>query len=101
MKVTVEDILKIRPGRTKTFILESPNECHSAKSLVGYKDMEKEVEKKPIGPTLKRMQVGDKEAFPVWRALSVRSTIGQIQTVTDMRFSTRSEYPDFIVTRKQ
>ena len=51
--------------------------------------MEKEVEKKPIGPTLKRMQVGDKETFPVWRALSVRSTIGQIQTVTDMRFSTR------------
>ncbi len=36
MKVTVEDILKIRPGRTKTFILESPNECHSAKSLVCY-----------------------------------------------------------------
>lgn len=30
--------------------------------------MEKEVEKKPIGPTLKRMQVGDKETFPVWRA---------------------------------
>lgn len=64
-------------------------------------NMEKEVEKKPIGPTLKRMQVGDKETFPVWRALSVRSTIGQIQTVTDMRFSTSSEYPDFIVTRKQ
>lgn len=36
MKVTVEDILKIRPGRTKTFILGKPNECHSAVSLVGY-----------------------------------------------------------------
>lgn len=36
MKVTVEDILKIRPRRTKTFILESPKECHSAKSLVSY-----------------------------------------------------------------
>lgn len=47
------------------------------------------------------MQVGEKEAFPICRALSVRSTIGQIQTVTAMRFSTRSEYPDFIVTREQ
>ena len=64
-------------------------------------NMEKEVKKKPIGPTLKKMQVGDKEAFPIWRALSVRSTIGQIQTVTAMRFSTRSEYPDFIVTRER
>lgn len=36
MKVTVEDILKIRPGKTKTFILGTPSECHSAKSLVGY-----------------------------------------------------------------
>lgn len=36
MKVTVEDILKIKPGKTKTFILSSPKECHSARSLVGY-----------------------------------------------------------------
>lgn len=36
MKVTVEDILKIRPGKTKTFILEKPKECHSAVSLVCY-----------------------------------------------------------------
>lgn len=63
--------------------------------------MEKEIERKPIGPTLKKMQVGEEEVFPIWRALSVRSTIGQIQTVTDMRFSTHSEYPSFIVTRKK
>ena len=36
MKVTVEDILKIRPGRTKTFIVGSPKGCHSAAALVGY-----------------------------------------------------------------
>lgn len=36
MKVTVEDILKIRPGKTKTFILGSPKDCHSAVSLVCY-----------------------------------------------------------------
>jgi len=36
MKVTVEDILKIRPGKTKTFILGNPRECHSAVSLVCY-----------------------------------------------------------------
>lgn len=36
MKVTVEDILKIKPGKTKTFILGSPKECHSAVSLVCY-----------------------------------------------------------------
>lgn len=35
-KVTVEDILKIRPGKTKTFILENPKECHSAVALVCY-----------------------------------------------------------------
>lgn len=62
--------------------------------------MGKDVEKKPIGPTLKKMQVGNEEVFPLWRALSVRSTIGQIQTVTDMRFSTRSEHPNFIVKRE-
>lgn len=62
--------------------------------------MENNVEKKPIGPTLKKMQVGEEEVFPIWRALSVRSTIGQIQTVTDMRFSTHADYPHFRVTRK-
>lgn len=36
MKVTVEDILKIRPGKTRTFILSNPRECHSAVSLVCY-----------------------------------------------------------------
>lgn len=36
MKVTVEDILKIRRGRSKTFALERPSECHSLVSLVGY-----------------------------------------------------------------
>lgn len=36
MKVTVEEILKIRPGKAKTFVLEHPNECHNAVSLVGY-----------------------------------------------------------------
>jgi len=36
MKVTVDDILKIKKGKTKTFILDTPNECHSLVSLVGY-----------------------------------------------------------------
>lgn len=36
MKVTVEDILKIRPGRTKTFIVGNPKGCHSAVALVSY-----------------------------------------------------------------
>ena len=36
MKVSVEDIMNIKPGKTKTFILGKPSECHSAKSLVSY-----------------------------------------------------------------
>lgn len=36
MKVTVEDILKIKRGKSKTFLLGKPSECHSAISLVGY-----------------------------------------------------------------
>jgi len=36
MKVTVEDIMKIKKGKAKTFILDTPNECHSLVSLVGY-----------------------------------------------------------------
>lgn len=36
MKVTVDEILKIRPGKTKTFILGSSKECHSAVALVCY-----------------------------------------------------------------
>lgn len=36
MKVTVEDILKIRRGKSKTFILDRPSDCHTAISLVSY-----------------------------------------------------------------
>lgn len=36
MKPTVDDILKIRPGKAKTFILATPSECHSLRSLIGY-----------------------------------------------------------------
>jgi len=36
MKITVDDILLIKPGRTKVFFLKSPNECHSVVSLVSY-----------------------------------------------------------------
>jgi len=36
MKVTVDDILKIKKGKAKTFILDTPNECHNLVSLVGY-----------------------------------------------------------------
>lgn len=36
MKPTVEDILKIKPGKSKTFICESYKECLGAKSLAVY-----------------------------------------------------------------
>ena len=36
MKVSVEDILNIRPGGTRVFTLETSSQCHSARALVGY-----------------------------------------------------------------
>lgn len=35
-KVTVEDILSIKKGHTRTFLLEKASECHNATALVSY-----------------------------------------------------------------
>jgi len=36
MKVTVNDIINIKPGRTRTFVLDKPSDCHTVASLVSY-----------------------------------------------------------------
>lgn len=36
MNVRIEDILKIRKGSSKTFVCDSFQGCHSAKSMVYY-----------------------------------------------------------------
>ena len=36
MRVTVEDIKKIKAGKSKTFIVESPDAVNCAKSLASY-----------------------------------------------------------------
>lgn len=59
-----------------------------------------EPRKKPIGPVLKKMEVGEQETFPAARGLSVRSTIAQIQLVSTKRFSTKTTRPFIVVTRE-
>jgi hypothetical protein len=63
MKVTVDEILRIRPGKTKTFILGSPRECHSAVALVCY-----------VKKTRKPSDVGNYTTSTDWESNSISIT---------------------------
>ena len=58
-----------------------------------------EVEKKPIAPTLRKMNVGDVEEFPVERYTSVNSAIQTVEYKKESEFSMRKEGDVVYVTR--
>ena len=59
----------------------------------------KSIEKKPISPVLREMEVGQTEEWPRQRATSLRNIIGRVQLETDRKFRTYREGNDIVVTR--
>ena len=46
--------------------------------------------KKPIAPTLKKLEIGEKADYPIRRSTSVETTIGRVQRESTKKFSYRT-----------
>lgn len=62
-------------------------------------EINKQVNKKPIYPTLKRMEVGEEVVFPLSRFTVVKATCSIVKRERGVVFKTKTAAPDFIVTR--
>ena len=55
--------------------------------------------KRKVSETLRQMKVGDIEEFSVIQLYSVRCTIDRLQTIEQIKFSTKKEDRSLFVTR--
>lgn len=59
----------------------------------------KTMDKDPIMPVLKSMEIGDTHTYPCSRMNTVKSTVSQVQVTTGKSFKTKLEKPYLHVTR--
>jgi len=45
-----------------------------------------------IAPILNALEIGDDQTYPALRAISIRSTIDRIQSMSEKKFSTKTFY---------